>query len=149
MSPSRPATAKRLPRLSTSLSVPVDSGREPRSSYPSSSAAVTVTSVRAARISSLRGAVGPGFLHDERLEVLRAIDGQVVLRHPRGGPPLLGELADPLAVEELVRHAGGRHHLGRVVADDAGDAVFHDLRYRSARGAQHWDAAEHGLDHHQ
>src|SRR5438067_9323737 len=128
MSPNRPATAKRLPRLRTSLSVPVDSGRKPRSSYPSSSAAPTVTRVRAARISSLRDGVGPGFLHGERLEASRTIDGQVFLRHPRGGPPLLGQLADPLAVEELVRHAGGRHHLGSVVADDAVDAVFHDLR---------------------
>src|SRR2546428_13333798 len=128
MSPTRPATAKRLPRLSTSLSVPVDSGREPRSSYPSSSAAPTVTRVRAAPISSLRGGVGPGFLHDERLEVRRAIDGQVVLRHPRGGPPLPGELADPLAVEELVPLSRGRHHLRGVVPAGAARAGFHDCR---------------------
>src|SRR5437660_12824742 len=116
MSPNRPATANRFPRLSTSLSVPVDSGREPRSSYPSSSAAPTVTSVRAARISSLRGGVGPSFLRDQRLEPSRTIDGQVVLRHSRRRPSLLGQLADPLAVEELVRHARGRHPLGGVIA---------------------------------
>src|SRR5438067_13732068 len=102
MSPSRPATAKRLPRLSTSLSVPVDSGRESRSSYPSSSAALTVTSVRAACISSLRDGVGPGFLLDERLDVCRAIDGPVVIRLPRGCTTLLGQPAVFLAVVAIL-----------------------------------------------
>src|SRR6266850_8303028 len=123
MSPTRPATANRFPRFRTSLSVPVDSGSEVRSSYPSNSAAGMVTSTRSPTL-SLRGGVRLIFLRRALFEVRRAVQAQVVVRHPRRGPPLHRFLADPLAVEQLVSDPRRGHHLGRVVADHAGDSVF-------------------------
>src|SRR5439155_13708126 len=88
MSPSRPVTAKRLPRLSTSLSVPVDSGSEPRSSYPRSSRAGAVIRAREGRTSRLRGGVRLVFLRHELVHLGRAVQPEVFVRHPRRGPPL-------------------------------------------------------------
>src|SRR5258707_8933574 len=102
MSPTRPATAKRFPRFRTSLSVPVDSGSEVRSSYPSNSAAGMVTRTRPATL-SLRGGVRLVFLRHVLFEVRRPVQAEVFVRHPRRGPPLHRFFADPLAVEQLVR----------------------------------------------
>src|SRR5882762_11576603 len=145
MSPIRPATAKRLPRFRTSLSVPVDSGSEVRSSYPSNSAAGMVTRTRLLTL-SLRGAVRLVFLRRALLEVRGAVQAQVVVCHPPRGPTPYRFLADPLAVEQLVRDPGRGHHLGRVVADHAGDPVVHHLGNGAPSGSQHGHAAQHRLD---
>src|SRR5205085_5040042 len=98
MSPSRPVTAKRLPRLRTSFSVPVDSGSCVRSSYPSSSPAATELSVESATVLSRvdrRECLGDGL----------PVELQIIGSHAVGGPALPRQRADAGAVEELVGDA--------------------------------------------
>src|SRR4051812_9577067 len=101
MSPRRLATANRFPRLSTSFWVPVDSGSAPRSSYPSSSAALAITRVRGA-ILAFRGRSRVRSRFRVLLDLCGAIHGQVLVGHPLRRPAPQRLLADPAPIEELV-----------------------------------------------
>src|SRR4051812_45837965 len=140
MSPRRPVTANRLPRLRTSFSVPVDSGSWVRSPYPSSSSAGTVVSVRSPMSPLPRVRRG---------ELLRrvAIEREIVVGHAIGLPALAGQLADAPPVEEGLRDPRRRHELDRIVGDEARHPILDHLGNAALPERQHGYPAEERLDH--
>src|SRR3954462_4921393 len=142
MSPRRPVTANRLPRLRTSFSVPVDSGSWVRSPYPSSSSAGTVVSVRSPMSPLPRARRG---------ELLGrfAVEREVVVGHAIGLPALAGELADAPPVEERLGDPRRRHQLDGIVGDDSRHPILDHLRNATLPERQDRYPAEKGFDHDQ
>ena len=94
-----------------------------------------------------RATLGVALLATERLRCeQRAIDADIILRHPRGGEALL-ETPTHLGSVERDHARERRDRLIHGFDDGASDTVVDDLRYRAAAERQYRCTAGHGLDH--